>query len=474
LAKELAIKISKTRLPDEQDEHALREEGRILARLEHPGLARVLDFDLHEGKPFLALELVHGTPLSQYARHGPLAPREAARVVAQLARIMEYVHSRGITHQDLKTSNVILCERQPRIIDFGLARWQTAWQEEQPVSDQIVGTVVCMAPEQARGEMHRVDHRTDIFALGAILFRLLTGSHPFQGQTFAEALQRAQACDFDATALHRQKVPPALTRICLKAMSSVPADRFENAAQLAKRLEGFASFTRRRLAIAAILLLVTFCVALPALLPDDKPSSTTPLVQQFEILHRQNADGVTVYSGRLGERQPREDDDLRVAARFSRPVYSFLIAFNPDGSQQLCVPADPETAPRPSSSLSFPDDPSFGFGLTDGSGQQAFALIVSETRLPAFREWQEERQAQLNWRSSEQHGFWRFDGQSIQPYASERNQTRGQVRRLKGSAEFDAFCQDLRQTLHHETAHLVSFPVHSSSAFPSRPLPIQD
>src|SRR5262249_44414057 len=107
---------------------ALLHEGRLLARCDHPNLVRVVDLGVHQGRPFVVMEYVPGLTLQQFALQGGPGPREAARLVAELAGAVAYLHAQGIVHQDIKPRNVLIDERgRPRLIDFGLARWDHAW-----------------------------------------------------------------------------------------------------------------------------------------------------------------------------------------------------------------------------------------------------------------------------------------------------------------------------------------------------------
>lgn len=248
LAREVVVKLSRWA----QDSPAavrdrLLAEGRILAELEHPHLARIYDLDVYEGRPYLVMEYLRGRNLQQRVGEQPLSHREAAELVAKLARAAAVAHARGVIHQDIKPANVILDESgEPRLIDFGLARLHPAWLEQEPEPEYISGTVQYMPPEQARGESQSIGPQSDVFALGAMLFFLLTGGAPFAAASPMESLERARRCDFDAAILGRAGVPRELESVCLHAMQAVPADRFSGAEQFAVSLERFTSRPRRR------------------------------------------------------------------------------------------------------------------------------------------------------------------------------------------------------------------------------------
>ena len=167
-----------------------------------------------------------------------MSQRRAAALVAKLAEVMAVAHRHGITHCDIKPKNILIDKLgEPRLIDFGMARLRHAWSDR--VESSVGGTVAYMAPEQARLEIDRIGPRSDIFALGGVLYFLLTGSAPFQGETQDEAWDRARRCDFEPAALRAAKVPRRLERICLKAMAAEPADRYATAEELAKALKSY-------------------------------------------------------------------------------------------------------------------------------------------------------------------------------------------------------------------------------------------
>ena len=163
--------------------------------------------------------------------------------MAKLAEVMAVAHRHGITHCDIKPKNILIDKLgEPRLIDFGMARLRHAWSDRAPSS--WGGTLAYMAPEQARLEIDRIGPRSDIFALGGVLYFLLTGHAPFVGQNQNETWDRARRCDFEAGALRAAKVPRRLERICLKAMAAEPADRHATAEALRKALDRFVTRPR--------------------------------------------------------------------------------------------------------------------------------------------------------------------------------------------------------------------------------------
>lgn len=247
LGTDVVIKLSHAALLDDAERGRLLAEGRILADLRHVNLAQVHDFDLHQGRPYLVMEFVRGQNLKQYARQHALLPRAAATLVAGVARAVALAHKRGITHQDIKPQNILIDDSgMPRLIDFGLARLQNAWREDPVDPGSISGTVGFMAPEQARGETDRIGPRSDVFALGGVLYYLLTARAPFTAQSLSAALGLAQRGEWDWEALCAPRIPRRLRAICTRAMAADQAARFANAEDLADDLEAFAHKRRLR------------------------------------------------------------------------------------------------------------------------------------------------------------------------------------------------------------------------------------
>jgi serine/threonine-protein kinase len=222
-----------------------RAEAGAAARLDHPGIVAVHGFDECDGQPFFTMQYVEGTTLASRVSQGPLPPREAARVVAAVARAVHHAHQQGILHRDLKPSNVLLDRHgQPHVADFGLAkRVQGEPGQSAPggltCSGAIVGTPSYMAPEQITAGRGRLGPAADVYSLGVILYELLTGRPPFRA---------AAALDTLMLVLEQEPVPPRLLNprvdrelemICLKCLQKPPGLRYATAERLAQDLEAF-------------------------------------------------------------------------------------------------------------------------------------------------------------------------------------------------------------------------------------------
>jgi serine/threonine protein kinase len=188
----------------------LLREGKVLSEFDHPAIVRVFDLDVHEGRPFLVMEYVRGSDLEQYAGRHSFSPRQAAALVARLARGLAVAHARGIIHQDIKPGNILVDEAgQPRLSDFGLARWEHQWAKDNS-QQPSGGTLGYMAPEQL-ADSNAVSAASDTFALGGVLYYLLTGQCPREGANNpALAWQKVLDGEIDWKSLQDRKVPKAL------------------------------------------------------------------------------------------------------------------------------------------------------------------------------------------------------------------------------------------------------------------------
>lgn len=334
LSKEVVIKWSKQPLASAADRDRLVTEGRLLAQLDHPHLARILDLDFHAGRPFLVMEYVAGQNLEQYFGRSRLTPRQSARLVAQIARALAVVHRRGVLHQDLKPKNVVIDEHgQPRLIDFGLARLKTAFAEDTPEPGSISGTVAYLAPEQARANLDAIGPPTDVFGLGGVLYYLLAGHAPYHGLSFNEAIERAGQGSWDRLALDRPGVPRRLRAICARAMASEPGDRFPDAEALARDLERFANRPRVLAATGAVLVAALALLGLVWLLasPGKAPA---PNVVRPAMLAQPTSLHVQTWRNELGPFELvnavplRTGEEIAVKAELPPGVSAVLVHFS--------------------------------------------------------------------------------------------------------------------------------------------------
>ena len=225
-------------------------EAEALASLQHPNIVQIHEVGAHDGCPYLALEFVDGLPLDKMLAGTPLPPAAAARLVRTLAEAMHYAHQRGLVHRDLKPANVLLAtcglasgakaqvaEWGPKITDFGLAK--RLEEDGRTQTGAILGTPNYMAPEQAEGRVRDIGPATDVYALGAILYELLTGRPPFGGDTVLQTLELVRTQEPKPPSRLGRAVPRDLETICLKCLHKAPARRYPTAQALAEDLRRF-------------------------------------------------------------------------------------------------------------------------------------------------------------------------------------------------------------------------------------------
>jgi WD40 repeat protein/Tfp pilus assembly protein PilF len=220
-------------------EHCARFMGEAdaLARLQHPQIVHVFEAGRHEGTPFLVLEYMGGGSLGQKLAGAPQPARGAAELVEGLARAVQHAHGQGVIHRDLKPANVLLTEEgMPKIADFGLAKQE---RPDLTASGAILGTPSYMAPEQAAGDSRTTGPAADIYALGAILYELLTGRPPFRAATVLETLEHVRLQEPLAPHQLQPATPRDLSTICLKCLQKEPARRYADAGELADDLRRF-------------------------------------------------------------------------------------------------------------------------------------------------------------------------------------------------------------------------------------------
>jgi CHAT domain-containing protein/serine/threonine protein kinase len=273
LGKDRAIKLARRPIEVgiESQGDRLKNEAWLLAHCEHPNLVQVHDLGVHEGRLFVVMDYVPGQTLEQFAeQHGP-DPRQTARIVAELARAVAYLHDQRIVHQDIKPGNVLVdAQDRPRLIDFGLARLRHAWSAD--TTRWTGGTAAYMSPEQARGRADQIGHRTDVFGLGGLLYHLLTGRPPYQGASRPCVLRQALNAEYLPVRQVNPRAPRALERICHKALAADPERRYRTAVELERALRWF--LARRQIAAAGLIVLSLLAAALIA--PRPRPRQSDP------------------------------------------------------------------------------------------------------------------------------------------------------------------------------------------------------
>lgn len=238
LGREVALKLMLDGLyADEVARTRFLNEARAMARLQHSGLIGIHDVGVHGGFPYYAMDLVEGTELGQRIDH--LAPRRLATLLAQVAEALEYVHQSGLIHRDIKPANILIDQHQRALLmDFGLVK-DTHSTGGLTSEGDLLGTPAYMAPEQASGELSRVDHRADVYGLGAVLYRGLAGRPPYDGVSQVNIVTKLIQGPPPPPSQVNPDVSAELEAVCLKAMARDPGERHASAAELADDLLGY-------------------------------------------------------------------------------------------------------------------------------------------------------------------------------------------------------------------------------------------
>jgi WD40 repeat protein len=217
-----------------------RTESAAAASLQHPNIVAIHEVGFAEGQHFFAMDYVPGRTLAQLVAEGPMRMRQAAKYLQAVAEAIHFAHERNVLHRDLKPSNVLIdsATDQPRLTDFGLAK-RLEGNTELTLTGQVLGSPNFMSPEQATAKRGAVGKRSDVFSLGAILYYLVTGRPPFQGQTLTDVLDQVLNNEPLAPHLLTPRVSKDLETICLKCLEKDPGRRYQTAQELADELGRF-------------------------------------------------------------------------------------------------------------------------------------------------------------------------------------------------------------------------------------------
>jgi serine/threonine-protein kinase len=330
------------------DAEGLLREARAAARLQHPNIVPVHEVGNHEGACFIVMELIDGETLERAASREAVSPRRAAEIVRDLARAADVVHRAGIVHRDIKPGNVLLGpDGRPRLTDFGLARDSRG--ETLSRAGEWKGTPAYMAPEQLAGDPAKLGPAVDIYALGAVLYRLLAGRPPFLAETPLH-LQRAVVSEAPTPPRTlRRAVPLELEAIALRCLKKEPEQRWKSGEALAEALDRFLAGakvptdpvprapprSRAASAIAGVLALGAVVAAALAARRTPGGDGSELRVSVVPIVHTAvPRAGAPAYQVGVGRRPAvRAGDGIRFEVTLDRPAHIYL--FNVDGSGKM-------------------------------------------------------------------------------------------------------------------------------------------
>jgi serine/threonine protein kinase/formylglycine-generating enzyme required for sulfatase activity len=238
LDRPVAIKVPHShRVSTPEDAQAYLTEARTVARLDHPHIVPVFDVGSTQDFPcFIVSKFIQGSTLARKIKDAPPSFGDATALVATVAEALHHAHRKGLVHRDIKPGNILLDgSGEPHVADFGLA----LKEENVGRGPKFAGTPAYMSPEQARGEGHRVDGRSDIFSLGVVFYEILTGRRPFRAETQSELLTQITTVEVRPPRQLDDTIPKELDRICLKALSKRASERYSTAKDMADDLRHF-------------------------------------------------------------------------------------------------------------------------------------------------------------------------------------------------------------------------------------------
>ncbi len=238
IGRDVAIKFLHASLCEEPEYRArFLSEARAAGGLSHPNIVTVHDVGEIDGRPYMAMELLDGETLSEVIAGSPPLPiRDVVVMGAQLARALDYAHSRGIVHRDIKPGNIMQVRgtKTVKVTDFGIAHIESAGSEQRTRVGDILGTPQYMSPEQAKGE--RLDGRSDLFSTGIVLYQLLTGQRPFKGDSLVSLAMQITTAEPTPIEQLRPEVPAAVRRIVARCLAKSPDRRYRSGQELAEAL----------------------------------------------------------------------------------------------------------------------------------------------------------------------------------------------------------------------------------------------
>lgn len=360
LGRDVALKTLLVPRVSQQVRRRFEVESAAVARIQHPNVIQIIETGESRGRPFFAMELMKGGTLSTKLAKQPMTPREAAILIRDLARAVHFVHSKNVLHRDLKPSNVLFTEDGvPKIADFGLAKILDS--DRTSLRDitrrqAILGTASYMAPEQARAEISEIGPETDVYGLGAILYRIVTGQPPFVGRNDLATLRLVEQARVKRPSEVSPNVAcdPHLEAICVKCLQKQKSQRYRSAEDLATdlnlwiagqqpevvRLERrWRGFRRLKIAATAVSLLLTALLFRQSFQgPSDGDERRQPLFQSID--EKPKAELLSFFENTNSKWNSLEDGSLLVSSEGDHPA---LIGLNSKESGAFSLQVDIES-----------------------------------------------------------------------------------------------------------------------------------
>lgn len=285
----VAVKILKNEFAGSEDFlRRFRNESKAIALLSHPNIVKIYDVGFNEQIQFIVMEYIDGISLAEYIKlQGVLKWKDAVYFTIQILRALQHAHDRGIVHRDIKSQNVMMLpDGTIKVMDFGIARFNR--ETDKTLSEKAIGSVHYISPEQARGEM--TDEKSDIYSVGVMLYEMLTGQKPFDGETpVAIALQHMQTPPKPLREIN-SSIPEGLEEITLKAMQKEPSMRYQTAGEMINDIEEFKKD--------------------PSIVFEYKYFSTDGSTKYFDKVSDPNAPEQSANGEELPEGEGDEDNDL--------------------------------------------------------------------------------------------------------------------------------------------------------------------
>jgi serine/threonine protein kinase len=533
LGKVVALKVLPSSESDEAGIARFKNEARAVGRLDHPNIVTAHDAGRDEGVHYLVMSFVDGVDLARLVQqHGRLSIPDACELIRQAAVGLQHAYERGLVHRDIKPSNLMLARNGVvNVLDLGIARLSagTVATERLTATGMLLGTADYLAPEQWDNP-HAVDTRADVYSLGCSLYHLLAGHPPFSGLRYPSVMAKMRGhLDTPAPPIQneRPEVPDPLAAVLDRMLSKNPADRFSTPGEVAAALQPFTGdanlvalpessvadgptrrdrsrpdvatdtdqsvrtstgdrsndrgyrrpawrLTRRhKLAVGLATVGVALAIALAVWLVQHDPQPSTDPVKTATMTVRQyRGESATLVGDISAKEDPiYTDDSVRVSIKLNAPGTCYLLAFNPDGKEQLCYPEDPELpavfypenrkakamtlSPSKGAELKFPEKEFFEPGI---QGLQVFVLLASAKPLPPYAKWRAQI-GDIPWKetsSYRQTARWEFDGQEYNQLPKDRGE---RVKRGGAPRAFQDLCDFLRNCQDVQVMRALAFPV---------------